>query len=156
MKTIDHLNRRIMLAASIWAIALDLVHKVLAIPPPLSQFISPVLAFLSILLYPLLLSLIMKQRTSLWINPLMFSMIGSMPSLAVLALVESLLGQQWPDAGLFALAVWLFLYVLVPRTSAIPALEKERQNLSLRDELNSLSWLNFALFQIPFLLDDAR
>ena len=163
MKTIDHVNVRIMLASSIWGIALDLGHHVLmeylssVMSPPLPQFIAIVLASLSMMLYPLLMSLIMRQRTSLWINPLTYGMLGSMLGLMALMLVRSLLRQLWLDAGLFAFGVWFILSFVASRANTIPALEKERKShLSSWDELNSLSVLSLVFFQVPSLLGNAR
>ena len=163
MKTIDDLNIRIMLASSIWGIALGLGCDVLVeylpgvLSPLLFQFISRMLRFLFMMLYPLLVSLIIWRRTSFWINPLMFSMLGSMLGLAGFTLVMCLLRQLWSDAAIMTLIVCSIPIFAIPRFNTIPMLEKERKSHpSSWEELNSLSLLSLLFLQVPFLLGNAR
>jgi hypothetical protein len=163
MKIADDLNRRIMLAALIWGFALHWGHDVLmeylsrVISPPLFQFTSTTMRVLFMMLYPLLVTLIMRQRTSLWINPLMYGLLGSMLGSLAFMLVWCLCRQLWSTAVLFAFMVWFIWGFIAPRTDATPALEKERNDRpSVWEELNSLSLLSLVFLRVPFLLDNAR
>ncbi len=155
-ETIDRLNVRIMLAASVWGIALHLgsmavlVYLPGTVSPLLAQCIFGVLVFLAILLYPLLVSFVMKRRTSLWLNPFMFGMIGSMLGTSAFSLLEALHSRRWVDAGLWAL-VFCGILRAVLRINAIPRLEEERENHpTLWGELNALPWLRLMFLQVPY------
>jgi hypothetical protein len=163
MRTIDDLNIRIILASSIWGFALGLGYNVLVeylsgvIAPLLFQLISRILGFLFMMLYPLLVSLIMRRRTSFWINPLMFSMSGSMLGFSGLMLARSLLRQLWSGAAIIMALFSSILIFAVPKVNTIPVLEKERKSHPLSwEELNSLSLLNLMFLQVPFLPGNAR
>lgn len=162
MRNVDDLNLRIMLAASIWGVVLAWGHNALVgylseqASPLLFQSISRILQILFALLYPVLISRLMRRRTLFWANPLTFSMLGSLLGLMVFTLVRYVLGQFWFDAGLTALLCVFFLTVGASRANTLPVLEQERKDhFASWEELSGLSVLSLMFLQVPSLLDSA-
>src|SRR4030067_1800825 len=70
--------------------------------------------FLALILYPLLVSIVLHQKTHLWINAFLFSAAGSMLSSMCMFVFSAFQNEAWTDLGLGILGIWLISQLLIP------------------------------------------
>ncbi|MBN2002260.1 MAG: hypothetical protein JXA21_02790 [Anaerolineae bacterium] len=160
MGKVGNFSMRVMLAAAIWCIALQsglyALRGVLARVTP-SGLYGPaytILSVLAMILYPLLISYLMKRRTSLWANSLLFGQWGGVLGSMGFTMVQSLFERHWTTALLIVAVMGFIVGIANPKTHKMPALKEDRDiPPAVWEALNSLSLLSLLFLQVPFLSD---
>jgi hypothetical protein len=109
---------------------------------------------LVLVLYPLLVSFILRKKTDLWLNVCFFSMVGSVLSILGMFLFSAFQNKAWINIGLGVLGIWLFTQLLIPGFEQNPAVQREWAS-PLWERLNDSSLLEFLFCQFSSIGDDA-
>jgi hypothetical protein len=151
MKIEHRANFNALISGAIWGTILSLLIL------GSLRFISDPLLFkmvwyagnmLALMLYPVTASLILRQRTGLWISACFFSLWGGAISFYVFALIRMVQSGDWNNLAINIAFVAFIGWKLIPFITHSYALESERESPKWND-MNDLSLLDFLLVRFP-------
>ncbi len=151
MKSFQRANINAFFSALIWGVIMSLVIKV-SFSSLTNQRLVAILQYGSVLLYPVLVSIIVRKKTELWLNPCYFSLMGGMTSFFLsLNLLSVYQNIVWTNI------VFLFIFIAMVLYS-IPQVEPALQhdwNSPFWEKLNQSSFIEFFFLQFHSIDNNA-
>jgi hypothetical protein len=98
--------------------------------------------FLVLMLYPSMVSFILRKRTGLWLNAFFFSALGSTLSTLGMFSFNAFQNKAWIDIGIGVFGIWLVMQLLIPGFEQNPAVQREWGS-PLWEKINDSSFLEF-------------
>lgn len=94
MKSLQRANINAFLSALIWGLIMSFVIKV-SISSLTDQRLLAILQYGGVFLYPVLVSIVVRKKSGLWLNTCFFSLVGAVASFLSLDLFSALQNQAW-------------------------------------------------------------
>ena len=142
MKSFQRANINAFFSALIWGMIMSLVIKI-SFSSLTNQRLVAILQYGGVLLYPVLVSIIVRKKTELWLNTCYFSLVGGVISFMSFDLFSAFQNQAWTNIIFLPIFLGLVLF-------SIPQIEPALQhdwNSPLWETLNQSSFLEFFFLQ---------
>ena len=154
MKPQHQANTNLLLSSFIWGLALGLAAlaagQFFANNALLHKILSSGGVFLSMLLYPLLVTAILRRKANLRFNIFFFSVVGGILSMLSTLLFSAFQDKEWTMVAICVIGAGFILQTSVSAFEKMLAVQRE-WSLPVWERLNDLSLLSFLLLQFPDL-----
>jgi hypothetical protein len=110
--------------------------------------------FLVLMLYPIIVSLVLRRKINLWINICFFSLIGGLYSVLLMYILDAFLLKAWPYVGYGVFGLGFIGYMLISRAGSMYAIQEEWDS-PLWGKLNQSSFVEFLLLRFDTIDSDA-
>ena len=142
MKVFQRANINTFLSALIWGVAAGFVIE-FSISSIANQRLLAALQYGSVFLYPVLVSIIVRRKIGLWLNPCYFSIMGGVTSFLSRDLFSAFQNQVWTNFLFLAVFLGMVLF-MTPRIE--PALRHDWDS-PFWEKLNQSSFIEFLFLQ---------
>ena len=151
MKALQRANINVFLSALIWGLITSFVIKV-SISSLTNQRLFVILQYGGVFLYPVLVSIIVRKKTELWLNPCYFSLMGGITSFFLsLNLLSAYQNIVWTNIAFLFI---FFAMVLYSTPKVEPALQHD-WNSPFWEKLNQSSFIEFFFLQFHSIDNNA-
>ena len=150
MKSFQRANINAFFSALIWGLIMSLAIKV-SFSSLSNQRLVAALQYGGVLLYPVLVSIIVRKKTELWLNTCYFSLVGGVVSFMSFGLFSAFQNQAWTNIIFLPIFLGLVLFS-IPKIE--PALQHD-WNSPLWETLNQSSFLEFLFLQFHSIDNNA-
>ncbi len=150
MKSLQRANINALLSSLIWGMIMSLAIK-FSVTFLTNQRLLALLQYGGVLLYPILISIIVRKKTELWLNLCFFSIVGGVASFTSLGFFTAFQNKVWTNIGLLPIFFVVILF-LIPKIE--PILQNE-WNLPFWEKLNQSSFIEFFSLQFHSLDNNA-
>jgi hypothetical protein len=146
MKSLQRANINALLSSLIWGMIMSLAIKFSATFLTNPRLLA-LLQYGGVLLYPILISIIVRKKTELWLNLCFFSLVGGVASFTSLVFFTAFQNKVWTNIGLLPIFFVVILF-LIPKIE--PVLQNE-WNSPFWEKLNQSSFIEFSFLQFHSL-----
>ena len=150
MKSLQRANINTLLSSLIWGMIMSLAIK-FSVTFLTNQRLLALLQYGGVLLYPILISIIVRKKTELWLNLCFFSLVGGIASFTSLGFFAAIQNKAWTNIGLLPIFFVMILF-LIPKIE--PALQNE-WNSPFWEKLNQSSFIEFFFLQFHSIDNNA-
>jgi len=150
MKSLQRANINALLSSIIWGMIMSLAIK-FSVTFLTNQRLLALLQYGGVLLYPILVSIIVRKKTELWLNLCFFSIVGGLASFTSLSFFAAIQNKVWTNIGLLPIFFVVILF-LIPKIE--PVLQNE-WNSPFWEKLNESSFIEFFSLQFHSLDNNA-
>ena len=150
MKSLQRANINVLLSSLIWGMIMSLAIK-FSVTFSTNQRLLALLQYGGVLLYPILVSIIVRKKTELWLNLCFFSIVGGVASFTGLALFTAFQNKVWTNIGFLPIFFVMILF-LIPKIE--PVLQNE-WNSPFWEKLNQSSFIEFFFLQFHSIDNNA-
>jgi hypothetical protein len=150
MKSLQRANINALLSSLIWGMIMSLAIK-FSVTFLTNQRLLALLQYGGVLLYPILISIIVRKKTELWLNLCFFSIVGGVASFTSLGFFTAIQNKVWTNIGLLPIFFVMILF-LIPKIE--PVLQTE-WNSPFWEKLNQSSFIEFFSLQFHSLDNNA-
>ena len=150
MKSLQRANINAFLSSLIWGMIMSLAIK-FSVTFLTNQRLLALLQYGGVLLYPVLVSIIVRKKTELWLNLCFFSLVGGVVSFTSFGFFSAFQNKVWTNIGLLPIFFVMILF-LIPKIE--PALQNE-WNSPFWEKLNQSSFIGFFFLQFHSIDNNA-
>ena len=145
MKSLQRANINALISSLIWGLGMTLMVKT-SMSFVTDAILTDVLwyggNFLVMMLYPILVSLILRRKIDLWINVCFFSMIGGVYSILILYVINAFQLKVWTNVGFGVFGLGFIGYMLISNVARNYAIQQEWDSPHW-EKLNQSSLIDF-------------
>ena len=150
MKSLQRANINALLSSLIWGMIMSLAIK-FSVTFLTNQRLLALLQYGGVLLYPILISIIVRKKTELWLNLCFFSIVGGVVSFTSLGFFAAIQNKVWINIGLLPIFFVMILFI-IPQIE--PVLQTE-WNSPFWEKFNQSSFIEFFSLQFHSLDNNA-
>jgi hypothetical protein len=157
MKALQRANINAFISSIIWGLVMGFAIRTFRQIIPVSRGADIIWYggnFLALMLYPILVSLILRRKINLWINICFFSLIGGLYSVVLMYSVDAFLLKAWMYVGYGVFGLGFIGYMLMSRAGNMYAIQEE-WNSPLWEKLNLSSFEEFLLLRFDMINSNA-
>jgi len=146
-------NKNALLSGLIWGVILSSISRTTLqyLPYGLWNIIWYGGNFLALMLYPIIVSALVRKKTGLWINTLFFSACGSSLSIWASSMIRSIQAQAWMNLGINMALLIFVAWKLWPFMKKSYAMESEHDSPNWT-KLNDSSLTDFLFLRFDLAI----